>query len=74
MVEWQHIDTAPFDRDLELAVLDRVGLHSLVFSCRRTLGGCWVNSKTAARVNVYPTHWREWIEALSPSSARSGCS
>jgi len=71
MVEWQPIETAPFDRDLELAVLDSVGLHSLVFPCHRTLGGWWVNAKTTARVNVYPTHWREWDDAVSPSSVRS---
>jgi hypothetical protein len=28
---WQRIETAPFDRDLELAVLDADGPHVLVF-------------------------------------------
>ena len=36
---WQPISTAPFDRDLELAVLDAEGPHTLVFPCRRILGG-----------------------------------
>jgi hypothetical protein len=55
---WEPIATAPYDRDLELAVIDASGeLHSLVFSCRRTLDG-WINAKTKKRVEVYPTHWR----------------
>jgi hypothetical protein len=56
---WQPITTAPFDRDLELAVLDREGPHALVFACRRILSG-WINAETKQRVEVWPTHWREW--------------
>jgi hypothetical protein len=38
-MEWQPIATAPFDRDLELAVFDTAGqVHALVFPCRRILG------------------------------------
>ena len=29
-MEWQRINTAPFDRDLELAVIDYGGVHALV--------------------------------------------
>jgi len=58
-MEWQRIPTAPFDRDLELAVIDYDGTHALAFPCRRVLGG-WLNAKTDKSVIVYPTHWREW--------------
>jgi hypothetical protein len=58
---WQLISTAPFDRDLELAVLDEDGAHALVFPCRRILDG-WINSQTRARIDVWPTHWRDWNE------------
>ena len=59
-MDWQPIATAPFDRDLELAVFDTAGqVHALVFPCRRTLGG-WLDPKTKQRVDVYPSHWREW--------------
>ena len=61
-MDWQPIADAPFDRELELAVLDRKGAHALIFPCRRTLGG-WVNAKSKQRIDVNPTHWREWIEA-----------
>ena len=50
---------APFNADLELAVLDREGTHALVFPCRRILGG-WVNATTKKRIDIQPTHWREW--------------
>jgi hypothetical protein len=57
---WQSISTAPFERDLELAVIDNDGEpHALVFPCRRTLGG-WIDAATKRRVEVLPTHWREW--------------
>ena len=56
---WRHISTAPFDRDIELAVIDNDGPHALVFACRRILGG-WMNSETRERLDVRPTHWRDW--------------
>lgn len=56
---WELISTAPFDRDLELAVIDSDGAHALVFACRRILDG-WMNAATRERLDVHPTHWREW--------------
>jgi hypothetical protein len=56
---WQPASTAPFDRDLELAVIDGIGVHALVFPCRRILGG-WTDAKTRRRLEVNPTHWRDW--------------
>lgn len=58
-MQWKLIVTAPFDRDLELAVLDEHGIHALVFPCRRIVGG-WVNAQTRAQIEIWPTHWREW--------------
>lgn len=58
--EWQLIATAPFDRDLRLAVIDQQGVaHALVFPSRRVLGG-WLKAETKARIDVDPTHWQEW--------------
>jgi hypothetical protein len=56
---WQPIASAPFDCDLELAVIDGDGPHALVFACRRILGG-WMKAKTRERLDVHPTHWRPW--------------
>jgi hypothetical protein len=58
-MEWKPVSTAPFDRDLELAVIDRDGPHALVFPCRPILGS-WINTETKERIDVNPTHWREW--------------
>jgi hypothetical protein len=66
-MQWHAISKAPFDRDLELAVIDAAGIHTLVFPCRRVLRG-WVDAKTNASVHVHPTHWREWDDAVSPLS------
>jgi hypothetical protein len=56
---WQPINTAPFDRELELAVIDGGDAHVLVFPCRRIDGG-WINAGTSRRIEVSPSHWREW--------------
>jgi hypothetical protein len=57
---WQRAASAPFDRDLRLAVLDADGTaHELVFPCRRVLGG-WVKSQTKERLAIDPTHWQAW--------------
>jgi hypothetical protein len=59
---WHPISTAPFDRDLELAVMDKDGHHALVFPCRRILTS-WIKSATKERVDISPTHWRTWEPA-----------
>jgi hypothetical protein len=59
--EWHPISTAPFHRELEIAVIRYDGVHELVFACRRALGG-WVNAETKKRIDVKPTHWRDWSE------------
>ena len=58
-MEWQSISSAPFTRDLELAVIDRDGTHALAFPCQRALCG-WINAETKKLLDVRPTHWREW--------------
>jgi hypothetical protein len=71
-MEWQPISSAPFDRDLELAVIDATGIHALVFQCRRVLRG-WLNAKTSASVQVHPTHWRYCDNAVSPVCRHDVC-
>jgi hypothetical protein len=66
---WQTVASAPFGRDLELAVIGYDGTHALVFPCRRILGG-WMKSETKERMDVHPTHWRQWGER--EDSARYG--
>jgi hypothetical protein len=56
---WQKISTAPFHRDLELAVVEGDHVYALVFACRRTASG-WVKVPSMERVVVSPTHWRLW--------------
>jgi hypothetical protein len=59
---WQPISTAPYDHDLELAVIDRDGEHVLVFPCRRKGADSWIDALTGRIIEVQPTHWREWSE------------
>jgi hypothetical protein len=56
------IRTAPFNIDIELAVIDGEGSHALMFACRRALGG-WLKAETGETIAVRPTG--------SPRSRRS---
>lgn len=57
---WQDVSSAPFDRDLEIAVINGHGTHAVAFACRRIVGG-WMNAETRQRLPMLePTHWREW--------------
>lgn len=56
---WEKISTAPYDRDLELAVIEAGRVHALVFACRRTASG-WIKIPSMERVAISPTHWRMW--------------
>ena len=56
---WQEIKGAPFDRDLEIAVIEKGEVHAVGFPCRRILHG-WINVATKKPVDLSPTHWREW--------------
>ena len=56
---WLEARTAPFNIDLELALIDHTGLHVLEGPYRRLLGG-WLNTRTDRWLEVLPTHWRPW--------------
>jgi hypothetical protein len=68
---WQPIDSAPFDRLLELAVIDRDGTHTLVFPCCRDSDG-WTDAGMGQPVDVVPTHWREWVDFSARGAAPQG--
>jgi hypothetical protein len=61
-MNWQPASTAPFDRALQLAVIDYEGTHALVFPCRRILGS-WINAETNHQIDISPTLRREWQQA-----------
>ncbi|XAT71606.1 hypothetical protein LRC39_15130 [Rhodopseudomonas sp. P1] len=56
---WRPIVCAPFDVDLELAVIDGEGCHALVFPCRRGING-WRDMDDLP-IFVSVTHWRLWL-------------
>ena len=68
---WQSVSIAPFNCDLQLAVIDEDGTHELIFPCRRVVGG-WINTKTKERLDVLPTHWRPWAQQRESSVSSAG--
>ena len=56
---WEEITTAPYNRHLELAVIEGDHVYPLVFACCRTTSG-WIKVLTKERVAISPTHWRVW--------------
>lgn len=65
---WEPIARAPFGRDLELAVMEGGEIHALNFPSRRAVGG-WLNAETEKRIEIRPTHWREWKAKQSDNAA-----
>jgi hypothetical protein len=59
--KWLPIATAPSGSDLRVCVIDKNGIHSLVFPCRKE-GAEWVDPLTKQRIDIRPTHWRLWSE------------
>jgi hypothetical protein len=57
---WEEITTAPYNRDLELAVIEADRVYPLVFACRRTPSG-WIKVPAKERIVISPTHWRIWL-------------
>uniref|UniRef100_Q07NU5 Uncharacterized protein n=1 Tax=Rhodopseudomonas palustris (strain BisA53) TaxID=316055 RepID=Q07NU5_RHOP5 len=61
-IMWQPVETVPEGIDIALAVIDHVGVHSLVFPCRHS-GDRWISSITQRTVDVHPTHWQLWTSS-----------
>lgn len=53
--------TPPDDRDLEVCVIDKGGVHALIFPVRKREGN-WVDASTKKPIDIGPTHWRLWVE------------
>lgn len=64
---WSSINCAPFEVDLELAVIDKQGCHALAFPCQRGVDG-WRDSD-GLPVFVSPTHWRLWRHSTCEKAA-----
>ena len=74
IIDWQPIIRAPFERDLEVAVINPDGtVNALGFPCWRTFDG-WLNEETKKWLDVRPTHWRNWAKSSKPDFALSRCS
>lgn len=59
MDHWEPIAIAPYDRNLEVAVIEAGEVHALVFACRRKPEG-WVDVRKGLPLFIRPTHWRYW--------------
>jgi hypothetical protein len=58
--EWQPIASAPFDRDIQVSVIEKGEVHALVIPCRWSQNG-WFRASTREQLFIDPTHWREWL-------------
>jgi hypothetical protein len=58
-MKWNEIVSVPAERDLEVAVIDKAGVHPIAFPCRYQ-DGMWINAVTRKQIEINPSHWREW--------------
>jgi len=59
--KWLLVSIAPSDTDLEVGVMDKNGVHALIFPARK-VGTDWVDASTKKRIDIQPTHWRKWAD------------
>ena len=64
--EWRAIETAPFDRMIELATIN--GDVSTIDGSRLRHGDGWLDAETLRPVAVAATHWRYPRPAMLPMS------
>jgi hypothetical protein len=64
-MEWQPINTAPFECDLELAVLERNDVCALVFPSQRAVDG-WINAETKQRIRCSPPIGGSGMPVVNP--------
>jgi hypothetical protein len=57
--KWLPVSIAPLDADLEVCVIDKSGVHALIFPVRRS-GINWLDAETKKVIDIAPTHWRKW--------------
>ena len=60
--KWLLVSIAPPDADLEVCVMDRSGVHALIFPVRKGKTD-WVDAKTNKQIDIAPTHWRKWNDS-----------
>jgi hypothetical protein len=59
--KWLPVSIAPSAADLEVCVMDKHGIHKLVFPCHKNEAE-WVDASTKKHIDIQPTHWRKWNE------------
>jgi hypothetical protein len=59
--KWLPVSIAPSGADLEVSVMDKRGIHALVFPVRKS-GTDWVDASTQKHIDIQPTHWRKWTD------------
>jgi hypothetical protein len=57
--KWLPVSIAPTDADLEVCVIDKNGIHTLIFPVQKC-GTQWVDAGTKTLVDIEPSHWRKW--------------
>jgi hypothetical protein len=57
--KWLPVSIAPANTDLEVCVIDKNGIHALIFPVCKD-GRKWVDARTKSLIDIEPTHWRKW--------------
>jgi hypothetical protein len=59
MSVWIPVEAAPFNRALEICVVEGQGVQAFSFRCQRVENG-WKSLDTDELLDLFPTHWRDW--------------
>jgi hypothetical protein len=72
LAHWHPISTSPNNQDLELRVADQQRVMRLLFPCRRTNAGVWINADLGTGLRIEPIAWRRWQKGRSDASGFFG--
>jgi len=71
LAHWHPISTAPNNQDLELRVVNQRRVMRLLFPCRRTNAGVWINADLGTGLQIQPIAWRRWQKVQATQAACS---
>ena len=58
---WEPMATAPPDRIVRLAIIDKSGaIYALPHPCRRARDGGWIDATSKEPISVSPSAWEPW--------------
>lgn len=68
---WHPISTAPYNRELELRIIENGKVVAIEFPCLRSNTEAWINVDLGTEIKLRPVEWRVWQRQEPPEPHHS---